>query len=80
LQSASKRERASIGLNAICIRSPLRTTVGDLERLALFAGQVAGQIESIPSAGSRVEEIVSARETIERLRLIEKEPLNGKLG
>ena len=48
--------------------SPLRITTGDLESLALFAGQVAGAIETIPSAGARVGEIVSvARETLERL-------------
>jgi nitronate monooxygenase len=40
--------------------SPLRTTTGDLESLALFAGQVAGAIKTIPSAGARVAEIVSA--------------------
>ena len=49
--------------------SPLRTTTGDLECLALFAGQVAGAIETIPSAGARVAEIVSAAHaTLERLR------------
>ena len=36
--------------------SPLRTTTGNLECLSLFAGQIAGAIETIPSAG----EIVSA--------------------
>jgi nitronate monooxygenase len=40
--------------------SPLRTTTGDLESLALFAGQVAGEIETIPSAGERVSAIVTA--------------------
>ena len=40
--------------------SPLRTTTGNLECLALFAGQVAGEIETIPSAGARVAEIVAA--------------------
>ena len=34
--------------------SPLRITTGDLECLALFAGQVAGAIETIPSAGAWV--------------------------
>jgi nitronate monooxygenase len=53
--------------------SPLRTTTGKLEWLALFAGQVAGAIETIPSAGARIEEIVSAaRATLERLRRIER--------
>jgi nitronate monooxygenase len=52
--------------------SPLRTTTGDLECLALFAGQVAGAIETIPSAGARVAEIVSvARASVKRLRRIE---------
>ena len=52
--------------------SPLRITTGDLERLALFAGQVAGAIETIPSAGVRVEEIVNAAHaTLERLRRVE---------
>ena len=49
--------------------SPLRITTGDLECLALFAGQVAGAIETIPSAGARVGEIVCvAFATLERLR------------
>lgn len=38
--------------------SPLRSTTGDLERLALFAGQVAGQIDCIQSAGELVADIV----------------------
>ena len=49
--------------------SPLRITTGDLESLALFAGQIAGAIETIPSAGARVGEIVSeAHATLDRLR------------
>lgn len=52
--------------------SPLRTTAGNLECMALFAGQVVGAIETIPSAGARVGEIVSsARATLERLRRAE---------
>lgn len=52
--------------------SPLRITMGDLENLALFAGQVVGAIETLPSAGARVGEIVSAaRATLERLRRAE---------
>jgi nitronate monooxygenase len=48
--------------------SPLKTTTGDLECLALFAGQIAGAIETIPSAGARVAEIVSAaRAALKRL-------------
>jgi nitronate monooxygenase len=51
--------------------SPLRTTAGDLECLALFAGQVAGAIETIPTAGARVGEIVSAaRATLGRLQRV----------
>jgi nitronate monooxygenase len=51
--------------------SPLRTTTGNLECLALFAGQIAGAIEAIPSAGGRVGEIVSAaRATLERLQRV----------
>ncbi len=47
--------------------SPLRITTGNLECLALFAGQVAGAIETIPSAGARVGDIVSAAHaTLER--------------
>ena len=49
--------------------SPLRITTGDLECLALFAGQVAGAIKTIPSAGARVEDIVAAaRATLKRLQ------------
>jgi nitronate monooxygenase len=49
--------------------SPLRITMGKLEWLALFAGQVAGAIDTIPSAGARVAEIVSAaRATLHRLQ------------
>jgi nitronate monooxygenase len=49
--------------------SPLRITTGDLECLALFAGQVVGEIETIPSAGARVSAIVTAAcATLARLR------------
>ncbi len=49
--------------------SPLRTTTGELEALALFAGQVAGTIESVPSAAARIAEIVnSARAALARLQ------------
>lgn len=51
--------------------SPLRTTTGNLECLALFAGQIAGAVETIPSAGARVGEIVSAaRATLQRLQRV----------
>lgn len=39
--------------------SPLRSMTGDLDRLALFAGQVAGQIESIEPAGARIDAIMA---------------------
>jgi nitronate monooxygenase len=47
--------------------SPLRITTGDLECLALFAGQVVGEIETIPSAGARISEMAAARATLVRL-------------
>jgi nitronate monooxygenase len=49
--------------------SPLRTTTGELECLALFAGQIAGAVKTTLRAGARVDEIVSAaRATLERLQ------------
>lgn len=39
--------------------SPLRTTRGDLEQLALFAGQVAGEIDDVPTAAVRIERIMA---------------------
>ena len=52
--------------------SPLKITTGDLECLALFAEQIAGAIEAIPSAGARVGEIVSeVHATLDRLRRLE---------
>lgn len=47
--------------------SPLRTTTGDLEALALFAGQVAGQLDDLPSAQQRIEAIMAAAERTLRL-------------
>jgi hypothetical protein len=45
--------------------------VGDLEYMALFAGQVAGAIDTTPRADARGDEIVSAAcATIERLRAV----------
>ena len=78
----NKRGRIASALSAIAAEegrpiykfstdSPLRTTTGNLECLALFAGQIAGAIEAIPSAGGRVGEIVSAaRATLERLQRV----------
>lgn len=39
--------------------SPLRTTTGDLEAMALYAGQGAGGIHDIPPAGERLRGIVA---------------------
>lgn len=51
--------------------SPLRITTGNLENLALFAGQIAGVIETIPSAAARIAEMVdSARATLARLQRV----------
>jgi nitronate monooxygenase len=48
--------------------SPLRTSTGELEALALYAGQVTGALDSIPPAASRVEQIVEAAgATLQRL-------------
>ncbi|MBY6141953.1 nitronate monooxygenase [Leisingera daeponensis] len=44
--------------------SPLRTTTGDLEAMALFAGQGAGAIRRIVPAGDRIAGMVSAAEQI----------------
>ena len=44
--------------------SPLRNMTGDLDRLALFAGQVAGQIDRIESAGELTARIVREAEEI----------------
>ena len=47
--------------------SPLRSMTGNLERLALFAGQVAGQVDKIESAENIVERIVrDAQMTMQR--------------
>ena len=51
--------------------SPLKTTTGDLEPLALFAGQVAGAIGTVPSADERLREMLqTARATLERIGLL----------
>ncbi len=46
--------------------SPLRNMTGDLARLALFAGQVAGQIDRIETAGDLTARIVREAEDILR--------------
>jgi nitronate monooxygenase len=49
--------------------SPLRSTSGDLEAMALFAGQSAGGIDRVIPAAQRVAEIVAeARAILDRLR------------
>lgn len=48
--------------------SPLRNMTGQLEKLGFFAGQVAGQIDRIDSAGERVASIIrEAKEVIYKL-------------
>ncbi|MGB5558264.1 MAG: nitronate monooxygenase [Paracoccaceae bacterium] len=48
--------------------SPLRNMTGELDRLALFAGQVAGQIDRIETAGELTARIVrEAEETLGNL-------------
>jgi len=39
--------------------SPLRSTSGQLEQLALFSAQVCGQIDHIPEAGELVSQIAT---------------------
>lgn len=46
--------------------SPLRATSGDLEALALFAGQIAGAIDTIADAGTVISNIVRDAEAILR--------------
>lgn len=43
--------------------SPMRTTTGDLEAMALFAGQGAGLIHDIPRAADRIRRIVEDART-----------------
>ncbi|MDK3074655.1 nitronate monooxygenase [Sedimentitalea sp. JM2-8] len=46
--------------------SPLRTTTGDLEAMALYAGQGAGAIQDVPPAAARLDAIVAqARHILE---------------
>ena len=53
--------------------SPLKSTTGELEALALFAGQIAGMIDSAPGAATRVAEIVStAVAALARLQVMEE--------
>lgn len=48
--------------------SPLRSMTGDLDRLALFAGQVAGQLESVRPAADLVASIMrEARDILSKL-------------
>lgn len=43
--------------------SPLRTTTGDLEAMALYAGQGLGSINTIPTAAARLHQITTEAET-----------------
>ncbi len=55
--------------------SPLRITTGDLEAMALFAGQSAGAITDIVPAGVRLRNIVAEAEAcLGRLAAREKKP------
>lgn len=52
--------------------SPLRTTRGNLEAMAAFAGQSAGLIDTVPTAAGRIAEILSQAEVaLARLHRIE---------
>ena len=52
--------------------SPLRNTTGDIEGLALYAGQVAGSIERIRPAAEVIEAMVDdARNVLQRLRTLD---------
>ncbi|GMG84027.1 nitronate monooxygenase family protein [Paralimibaculum aggregatum] len=44
--------------------SPLRTTRGDLEAMALFAGQGVGALRDIPPAGTRLARIVAEADAL----------------
>ncbi|AHC99550.1 NAD(P)H-dependent flavin oxidoreductase [Leisingera methylohalidivorans] len=44
--------------------SPLRTTTGDLEAMALFAGQGAGAIRGVVPAADRIADIVAGAERV----------------
>ena len=58
--------------------SPLRSMTGSLDRLAFFAGQVAGQIERRQPARDIVANIVrEAEATLERLGAMGSEPRSG---
>lgn len=58
--------------------SPLRSTTGDLEVLALYAGQVTGSIDGVVPAAVRVAQIVAAaRATLQRLAAKEEEGVAG---
>ncbi len=52
--------------------SPLKVTTGNLEELALYAGQVAGNITAIPKAADRIADIInSARKALYHLQDME---------
>ena len=66
--NAGPRDQVAVDVQGPIYRfstdSPLRSTVGELEELALFAGQVAGVITDIPTAALRIERIVSEADAI----------------
>lgn len=54
--------------------SPLRTTTGDLEAMALYAGTGAGALETIVPAAQRVADIVAeARDALARMKSDDRE-------
>ncbi|MFO1429887.1 MAG: nitronate monooxygenase [Candidatus Competibacteraceae bacterium] len=60
--------------------SPLKTTTGDLEVLPAFAGQVAGSLHDLPTAGERLERMVrEAETTLERLQALVNRELTRPL-
>ena len=53
--------------------SPLRTTTGNLEAMAIYAGQSVSLIDSLPTAAGRVEAIMDeARMSLARLTVLTK--------
>ncbi|MDQ0320284.1 NAD(P)H-dependent flavin oxidoreductase YrpB (nitropropane dioxygenase family) [Pararhizobium capsulatum DSM 1112] len=51
--------------------SPLRGMTGDMEALALYAGQVCGQVKRVRPAGDVVREMMDeARSVLVRLKLL----------
>jgi nitronate monooxygenase len=54
--------------------SPLRTTSGNLEAMAIYAGQSAAMIDTLPTAKGRIDAIISeAQVSLARLAMMSKE-------